>query len=153
MRPLTFLLLFTIHCSLFTVINASGMEKQSVVVAKDFIKRGQSIKAEDVRSEDRILLRLTGNIAQDAGSVVDKIAKMDIRAGMVIKASMLDCKKLIKRGDPVSIIAESGPLRVTVAGKAMEDGPEGKLIKVLNLSSRKIIAAKVVANSTVSVHF
>lgn len=153
MRRLTFLLLFTINCSLFTAINANGMEKQSVVVAKDFIKKGQVIKVEDVRSEDRILFRLTGNIAQDAGSVVDKIAKMDIRAGMVIKASMLDYKKLIKRGDPVTIIAESGSLRVTVAGKAMEDGPEGKFIKVLNLNSKKIIVAKIVANSTVSVHF
>lgn len=138
---------------LLTVIDASGMEKKSVVVAKDFIKRGQIIKAEDVRSEDRILFRMAGNIAQDAGSVIDKIAKMDIRAGMVIKTGMLDSRKLVKRGNPVSIVVESGILRVTAAGQAMEDGPEGKFIKVLNLSSRKIVVGKIVADSTVSVHF
>ncbi len=145
---LTFVLLFTV-----ALADASGMEKQSVVVAKDFIKRGQIIKAEDIGSEDRILIRLTGNIAQDAGSVIDKIAKMDIRAGMIIKTGMLDSRKLVKRGNPVSIVVESGVLRVTAAGQAMEDGPEGKFIKVLNLSSRKVVVGKIVADSTVSVQF
>ncbi len=148
LKPCFYVLVFTLVPAV-----ASGMEKQSVVVAKDFIKRGQIIKAEDVRSEDRILFRLTGNIAQDAGSVIDKIAKMDIRAGMIIKTGMLDSRKLVKRGNPVSIVVESGILRVTAAGQALEDGPEGKFIKVLNLSSRKVIVGKIVADSTVSVHF
>lgn len=151
-KPLTSYLaiLFTIYCSLFSVAHA--MEAK-VVVAKGLIKRGQVIKAEDLGVEQREFYKMPVNISQDSDAIIDKAAKVDIRPGTVIKANMLDSKILVKRGDNVSIVAEAGALRITAAGQAVEDGREGKFIKVLNLSSKKMVAGRVNADATVSVQF
>lgn len=148
-------LLLAIHCLLFTVIDASGMENQNVnvVVAKTLIKKGQEIKAGDIGFQEKAFSRMPGDIIQDTGTVIHKTAKRDIQSGIIIRTAMLEPKKLVKRGDPVTIVAESGPLMIKTAGQAVEDGSEGKFIKVLNLSSRKIIVGRVVAGSTVSVQF
>ena len=147
---LTFFILFTVHCSLFTSVHA--MEAK-VVVAKSLIKRGQVIKAEDIALEGRDFLKVPANISEDMGEIIDKAAKVDIRAGNVIKSHMVDYKKVIKRGDNVIILAEGVNLRITASGQAVEDGREGKSIKVLNLSSKKIVVGRVAGDSTVVVQF
>jgi len=53
----------------------------------------------------------------------------------------------------VTIVAESGALRVTAVGQAKQGGAVGDNIQVLNLGSKKMLIAKVVSSSTVSVNF
>lgn len=148
-------LLLAVHCLLFTVIDANGMENQNinVVVTKKLIKKGQEIKAGDIGLEEKTFLRIPGDVIQDIGAVIHKTAKRGMQAGVIIRSNMLESKKMVKRGDPVTIVAESGSLTIKTVGQAVEDGSEGKFIKVLNLSSRKIIVGRVVAGSTVSVQF
>ena len=53
----------------------------------------------------------------------------------------------------VTILAESGGLRVTAPGKVLEKGYLGELIRVQNAMSKRQIHARVVNNSTVVVDF
>jgi flagella basal body P-ring formation protein FlgA len=66
---------------------------------------------------------------------------------------MLVRAPIVKRGDMVTILAESGGLRVSVPGKILEKGYKGQLVQVQNTMSRKKIYAKVINDATVMVDF
>jgi flagella basal body P-ring formation protein FlgA len=66
---------------------------------------------------------------------------------------MLEKSPIVDRGDMVTILAESGDLRVTVPGRVLERGYLGELIRVQNSMSKKKIYARVINNSTVMVDF
>ena len=59
----------------------------------------------------------------------------------------------LKKGDNVTILAESGPIRITDMGQAKQDGAVGNKITVLNLTSKKIIMAEVMNPNLVKVIF
>ena len=60
---------------------------------------------------------------------------------------------LVKRGDVVSIIAESKDLKVTTLGVAKEKGSLGGRILVENLTSKKEVYAYVIDSNKVRVEF
>jgi flagellar basal body P-ring formation protein FlgA len=51
----------------------------------------------------------------------------------------------------VSMIYESGAMRVTARGRAMDDGGAGDTITVLNTDSKRTVEAVIVDSETVSV--
>ncbi|MEE9611432.1 MAG: flagellar basal body P-ring formation chaperone FlgA, partial [Desulfatiglandales bacterium] len=70
-----------------------------------------------------------------------------------LKEWMLERPPIVKRGDMVTILAESGVLRVTVPGRVLEKGYLGELVRVQNAMSKRQIHARVINNSTVVVDF
>ena len=81
------------------------------------------------------------------------MVKHTIKKDTCIKEWMLEKPLVVKRGDMITILAESGNLRVTVRGRVLVKGHMGELIRVQNSMSKKIIYARVINNSTVSVDF
>jgi flagella basal body P-ring formation protein FlgA len=66
---------------------------------------------------------------------------------------MLKTVKTIKRGKMVKIVLENGPMMIVTFGLSEEDGSRGDFIKVRNISSNKIVYAKVIDDSSVRVDF
>jgi len=66
---------------------------------------------------------------------------------------MLERSPILKKGDMVTIVAESDDLKVTVPGRVLEKGYLGELIEIQNVMSRKKIYARVVNSSIVIVDF
>ena len=58
---------------------------------------------------------------------------------------------LVKRGDKVTMVIERGGLKVTMAGKALEDGAVGDKISLSNLVSRRDVMGSVQADGTVRI--
>jgi flagella basal body P-ring formation protein FlgA len=61
-------------------------------------------------------------------------------------------KPTVRRGDTVTIVAESSLLRITDLGKAKQDGAVGDYITVLNLRSKKVITAQITGPEQVAVN-
>lgn len=59
----------------------------------------------------------------------------------------------VKRGENVVIKIDKPNFSIKMEGKALEDGNTGKLIRVLNISSNKIIKGVVQDDKTVIVNF
>ena len=70
-----------------------------------------------------------------------------------IKEWMVERPPAVNRGDMVTILAESGGLRVTVPGRTLEKGHLGESIRVQNVMSQKKIYARVVNSNIVKVDF
>lgn len=53
-----------------------------------------------------------------------------VKAGQVIQARLLDRAEAIRRGQAVQIEANTGPIRVSVPGTAMQNGAIDEVIRV-----------------------
>ena len=72
-------------------------------------------------------------------AAVGQEVKGALRPDTPIKASQLQPPTLVRRGDRVKIIFDSGTLRITAEGEATKDGARGEWIPVLNLGSKRVI--------------
>jgi flagella basal body P-ring formation protein FlgA len=57
----------------------------------------------------------------------------------------------VERGQTVTMLYEAPGLTLTAQGRAMEAAPRGTLVPVMNLSSRVVVQAEVVAPGRVRV--
>jgi flagella basal body P-ring formation protein FlgA len=124
-----------------------------VICAARNLKKGEIINADDLYTARKNISRLSTGILHDMDGAVGRIAKHSIRQGTWLEEWMVERRPTLARGDVVTILAESGDLRVTVPGKVLEKGYKGSLIRVQNVMSRKEIYATVVNGSTVTVDF
>ena len=60
---------------------------------------------------------------------------------------------LVRRGDIVDVIASEGALMISLKGRAIEDGADGEMIRVTNLSTSKKFQAQVIDDKKVRVLF
>jgi len=116
-----------------------------VVVTKRPIGRYKMITEDDICLQKRDMSNLSSDIITNFEDVMGKRAKRAINAKTVLS--------LVRRGDIVSIIAESDGLRVTALGEVKEKGRKGQRVRVINLDSKKGIYARVLDSNTVAVNF
>ena len=127
--------------------------KISVLVARHPIPRGTLIQNDDVEFINRKYSQLNRGYYNSAKSLENMEAKRNIKLGQVITANLLKAQKLVLRGQHITIVAENAGLNLRVQGKALMDGEKGQTIKVTNLSSKKLIYARVVSAGIVKVNF
>jgi len=126
---------------------------ESVVCTSRNLKKGDVIKKEDVYLAKKDISHLSSKVLTHIDKAEGLMAKHNLRAGTCLKEWMLEKTHTLEKGDIVTILAESGDMKVTVPGRVLMKGYTGELIKVQNLMSKKNIYAKVVNNSTVTVEF
>lgn len=124
---------------------------QQVAVAAVQMNPGEIVTTDKLRYERLDTGRLALGYFTDINKVQGLVARRLLMPGTVVSESMVKKPLLIKRGSVVTILARIGGMEVIAAGKAMQDGNEGQLIRVQNISSAKIISAKVLDASTVQV--
>ncbi len=153
------------YVRLVVVISVDGVVKNKVrlsgwvdafgpvICAARNLKKGEIINADDLYTARKNISRLSTDILSDMDDAVGRIAKHSIRQDTWLKEWMVERRPTIARGDVVTILAESGDLRVTVPGRVLEKGYKGALIRVQNVMSKKEIYATVLDGSTVTVKF
>ena len=76
----------------------------------------------------------------------------NIKTSSPIRWNHLAKVTLVRKGKVVDVFASGNGIYVTMKGMALEDGVEGGLVKIKNLSSDKIFHAKVLNENSVKVH-
>ena len=112
------------------------------------IARGEIISINDVSLVHGPLEK--GALACE--EVVGMTPRSSFRAGKTFRMVSLKPPLVVKRGQHVMIVYESGPLRVTSTGEARRDGAVGQWIPVRNSSSGTEIKARVVSPGRVNVY-
>ncbi|VAX12604.1 hypothetical protein MNBD_GAMMA24-245 [hydrothermal vent metagenome] len=124
----------------------------NVLVMRENLSRGSILSASDVTTRRLDISRLSNGYFIDKNEIRGKVLKRSLRRGDILTDGMLAVRKLIKRGDIVTIMASSGTLAIRVKGEALMDGRKGDLIRVKNHSSKREIQAVVVATGIVKVN-
>jgi flagella basal body P-ring formation protein FlgA len=124
-----------------------------VAVASRLLDAGGAIGPQDVRMAEVSVTRLPKDVLTAPDQAVGMVPRRRIAAGKPLEASDLEQEMLVEKGDMVTLVAESGTLRVTSPGQARRDGVEGEEVPVLNLSSKKTVVGRVVDSRTIAVNF
>ncbi|MCD6297573.1 MAG: flagellar basal body P-ring formation protein FlgA [Deltaproteobacteria bacterium] len=153
------------YVRLNAIVSVNGIEKnnvqlsawvdvfESIVCASRDLKRKEVIKKVDVHLVRKNISHMPPNTIRELNKAVGLMIKHTVKADTCLKAWMLEKPSIVERGDIVTILAESGGLKVTVPGRVLEKGYLGELIKVQNAMSKKEVYAKVINNLTVRVSF
>ncbi len=126
---------------------------REVVVSEKVLNRDRIIKIEDVQLVKKWFKQIPLNVVSELGEVVGKRMGMSIRPNVEITRNMLKEPVMVKRGKMVKIVLDTGPMQIAALGLSEEDGMQGSIIRVKNISSRKTIYARVLGESLVGVEF
>jgi flagella basal body P-ring formation protein FlgA len=126
---------------------------EEVVCTARPLERHAILAEEDLTLERRNVSKLPANVLKTVEDVAGTRLKHGLRAGSVLLANTIENPPLIKKGDRVTIMAESSNLMVTAVGIAQSRGSAGDQIRVTNSMGKKEIIARVVDGSTVTVDF
>ena len=124
-----------------------------VLVANRFLERGHVIGQDDVTFKTVTLDRTRQGEAVSPGEIVGKKLRRSLRPGQSIGLRMVEEPPVIKRGEMITVVAESGLMRVSMKAQAREDGCLGDTIRVMNPASKKEFSGQVAGSSLVKVVF
>jgi flagella basal body P-ring formation protein FlgA len=124
-----------------------------MVISVHQIDHGSVITAADVVLKKWDVSGIQGRYAGKIADVVGKKARTALRPNTPIKLDQLEKVALIKPGQAVTILAETGNMRITVTGRAKSAGAEGDMINVQNLDSLKEFPARIIDAKTVAIVF
>ena len=93
-----------------------------IIVVKKPLGRYQVIKMADIELQARDLAKVPNNALTSLEDVVGQRAKRTIDTQTVLTANMIESPPLVRRGDIVVMIAESGGLRISTQGEARQRG-------------------------------
>jgi len=122
-----------------------------VLVARQPVPRGTALRESDMELVERNLSNLPHAYYSDPQPVIGQLAKRTIAAATVVTPSMLQAPKMVKRGELVSVIAETGTLKIRTRGKALGDGKAGDLVRVRAEGSRRVVDGVVISPGVVKV--
>lgn len=125
-------------------------ELAPVLVATRSIQRSGAINLSSVKTEQRDITLMPDDtiIGEPAPGL---IASVPIGEGSVIRKSWLSETPVVRSGDDVSVIVESGAIRVADRGTAAQDGSVGQVIRVKLGNSARDIRATVSGPGSVKI--
>lgn len=121
-----------------------------LIAARPLVRDTRLIPADFIVSE-RDVSSLTAGYVSNPLRVNGEVLRQPLTAGTVLLPNMMQGQRLVRRGMPVTIIAEVGGLKVRVQGRALGDGAAGQWVRVRNSMSNKVIEGIVTHNGSIRV--
>ena len=121
-----------------------------VAVAASTIERGSTVIPEQIHVVSR-------NIADNSSpcfnprEIIGMKTNRTIKEGSVVERTWVDTPPMVARGQMVKILFNNGELHVTTTGIASMNGRKDQVIRVQNMTSKKIISCRVTAPGIVEV--
>jgi flagella basal body P-ring formation protein FlgA len=94
---------------------------------------------------------LSSNAVVDLKSLVGMEVKRTLKEGTIIRKNAIAAPLLVRKKDLITLTVETNQMRLTAQGQAMDDGAMGDVIRVMNLTSKKVISAVVSGKQSATV--
>jgi flagella basal body P-ring formation protein FlgA len=121
-----------------------------VQVAKPVAFRG-ILKAEDLREQVCDIEDPRAEYFRTMAEAIGKTAKRALGPGELLSQTFVDEVSLVRNGETVKLLVESGSLRMTAQVRALQNGKLGDAIKVRNTDTDRVITAVVTGRGEVRV--
>lgn len=121
-----------------------------VWVAKDWIKRGESLK--NLKLVEKNISSMVNEVTSKDFEPGQYQARKNIRPGDVINRDYIEKVPTIVKNSPVSLIFITPQVSVTIPAIAMTSGKIGDFIKVKNKDYKKSYVGKIIGKNLVLVH-
>ncbi len=123
----------------------------SVPALSGSARKGDIISASDIIWIEVPERTLAKDAVLDADDLIGKTPSRVLSANRPVKAAEIASPQLVSRGDDVTILYTIGGMTLSAKGKSQQNGSEGELIRVTNLSSAKSMSAEITGDRTVTV--
>lgn len=127
--------------------------QQDVVTAARMLPAGTVLAESDIRTVRRWVRRIHPHSLASIEATSGKRLTIQVASGVEILATMLKEIPLVKKGKMVKIVFDNGSMQIVTVGLSEEDGVAGNIIRVKNITSNKIIYARVLSDSVVGIIF
>jgi flagella basal body P-ring formation protein FlgA len=124
---------------------------REAIAARIPIAAGEAFTRDNVELRRAEITQLAFTPVSDESLLFGKVAVRNLRAGQPVTAQDFREAPLVRRGEIVTLRARSGRVEITTKGIAQSDGAREALIPVLNVSSQKIVFARVERTGLVGV--
>jgi flagella basal body P-ring formation protein FlgA len=114
---------------------AHDVARGDILAATDFVLEERSGPLAPLTAPDRILGRE---------------ALRRLPAGSVVRLGDVAEPRLVRRGEPVTLIIASGTLRITATGRALADGRKGDTVRVVATATSRTLDGTVAGPNTVA---
>jgi len=115
------------------------------------IPAGETIAPTDIVWTELRAGRGTADVARTEAEIVGLAARRALPANSPVRVADLREPALVTKGQIVTITLESRSLQLTTKGRALQDGSQGEVVRVVNTSSNRTIEATVAGQNLVSV--
>lgn len=126
---------------------AASLAQADVIVSLKTIRANTIITAADIALDPgKSMAGLS-----DPADVIGMETRVVLYAGRPILAEHIGPPALIDRNQIVPLVFKSSGLLISTAGRALDRGAEGDIIRVMNLSSRSTLFGTVLPDGSVDV--
>jgi len=125
------------------------------VVAIRPIGRGEIVKAADLELRTVDASTKSGGqhvVADSIEKLIGMEARQPIQPGDIVYTDSVQPRVLVRRGDVITVISQSGGIRVRTTGRATQDAAQGELVQVESIGSRAKYDARVTGTREASVY-
>lgn len=126
---------------------------RDVFVTGRRIDRGDSIGASDFTIQQRDVLATPGKCVTATTPISEYRTRAAVAEGQILQWRDVELRPLIHKGQIVEAVASEGAMRISIKAVALEDGRQGDVVSVRNLSTSKEIQARILDERTVQVYF
>jgi flagella basal body P-ring formation protein FlgA len=121
------------------ILLAGNASQAETVVAARTIP-AQSV----IQSTDLAIIEQTvpGAIA-DPMDAIGKEARIALYAGRPVRAGDIAAPAIVDRNEIIQLIYQGGALTISTEGRALERASAGEFIRVMNISSRNTVTARI----------
>ena len=124
---------------------------RSHVTASRTLQSGTVLMAEDLRVDQKWVRQINRDGISLLEDALGKQLTMPVRKGSEILSRLIKTPPLVRKGNMVRLVFDNGRMRVITSGLSEEDGSAGATIRIRNLTSNKVIYARVLGDSLVGV--
>ena len=121
----------------------------TMLIAAHDLRLEKVLTPADVRVEEHEVESSAARYLSDPSAVAGRVPTRILRGGTPITEDLLQNPVVIDVGSPVLIVSNHGGIQVNVDGIALQKGRVGKIIRVRNAKSSKIMRARVIDAATV----
>ncbi|HEY0488517.1 MAG TPA: flagellar basal body P-ring formation chaperone FlgA [Telluria sp.] len=119
-----------------------------VAVTAAPLAAGQMLSDADIVLERRDISAVSDAIGAPEAAV-GQASRRTLRAGELLRQSHLAAPILVKRGEPVVMVARIDAIEISTAGEALDSGARGAVVRVRNVSNGRIVRMRVTEAGTV----
>ena len=130
-----------VHWTVYVPVTVES--RINVLVLKHAVARDVRLTAADVAVEPRKVAGPGAAFLTSAAELGGHTVRRPLPAGTTLSADMFAPDLIVRRGQEVTLLSESGAIEVRASGKAMADAAAGGRIQVQNLSSMRVVEGVV----------
>jgi flagella basal body P-ring formation protein FlgA len=122
-----------------------------VPVLSGGLRAGDMISADDLSYVEMRNSDISSSTIVSAEKLIGQMPRRAIAAMRPVTAADIEAPALVKRGELVTVALQNGALNLTLQGKALQNGSEGDIVRIVNTASNRMLEGVVTGPQTVTI--